>query len=290
MPRSWRRRSPGMELYGGRISRRNQHRNSCARQANSESRCGSAKRLDSAPRSRSRVCPIVDPGIVGLDDRPHQVRPQMKARVALLAPALLLACLTVGAPVLAGPWEEFVASVDREEELFRQQWQLLEEKKRQLGAMPSSPRRDEMRRRLGEVEERMRSQPHVLYIPPSANLTPEMEAYYARLLRRLEDCGTRNFPKMEGNSLYGSGAVSITVDWNGKLTGIEVLVSSGNVQVDDHMVRVAKATSPFGSLPQRPTRDMTRPFTEVVVFTNFDFTRSEDPSRLISEGERCKWS
>jgi periplasmic protein TonB len=214
----------------------------------------------------------------------------MKNRVAQLTTALLLAFFTAGAPAFAGPWEEFVASVDREEELFRQQWQLLEERKRQLDAMSPSTRRDEMRRRLGEIEERMRFQPHVLYIPPSANLTPEMEAYYARLLHRLEDCGTRNFPKMEGKSVYGGGAVSITVDWSGKLTGTEILNSSGSAQVDAHMIRVAQATSPFGPVPKRPTRDMTRPFTEVVFLMNFDFARSEDPSSSVSEADRCKWS
>jgi periplasmic protein TonB len=207
--------------------------------------------------------------------------------VVLAASLFLCACATE--PVVSDPWAELSASLDREEELFRQQWQLLEEKKRQVDLMGPGPRRDEMLLRLVEIEKRMRSQPHVLYIPPASNFTPEMAAYYAQMVRRLEDCGTRNFPIRGGTSVYGKGSISISIDSSGNLVKSEILKSSGASQVDLHMIQVARATSPFGPVPEKPIRSATRPYTEIVVFTSFDFGHSEESHEPIPKSEQCKW-
>jgi periplasmic protein TonB len=212
----------------------------------------------------------------------------MRLCAAILAASLVI-CGCATTPVALDPWVDFTATLDREEELFRQQWQLLDEKKHQVGRMEPGPRRDELLRLLSEIESRMRSQPHVLYIPPASNLTPEMAAYYTRMMRRLEDCGTRNFPSRGGASVHGGGSISISIDSSGNLVKSEILKSSGIAQVDLHMINVARATSPFGPVPEKPIRSAIRPYTEIVMLTNFDFGHSADSSEPLPTSEQCKW-
>jgi protein TonB len=147
-----------------------------------------------------------------------------------------------------------------------------------------------MRRRLADIEKRVRDLPHVLYIGgASSKFTPEMDAYYARMRRRLEDCGTRNFPQRNGARVYGKGAIAMSLDSAGAVTETEIIETSGDPLVDSQMVRVVRAASPFGEVPARPTPDTTRPYTKFVVYTAFDFEHSERPSEKLAESERCKW-
>lgn len=177
------------------------------------------------------------------------------------------------------------------DELEREQAQLVQRLKKQLedeGAA-GDPRREELRRILAEIEKRMeRSQK--LYLRPSTKLTAEMEIYHARMLRKIEDCGTRNFPKRHGKSVYGKGLVAVTLDRNGKALETEILESSGVTLLDMHMAKLVRASSPFGALPPKVMLDEDlKPFYSVVILTSFNFEDNDQPVDPIDEKQRCKW-
>lgn len=160
--------------------------------------------------------------------------------------------------------------------------------KKELEGLDDSPRREELKRLLAEIERRMQDS-RKLYLAPSSKMTADMRAYHARMLRRIEDCGSRNFPKRAGKSVYGKGLAAITLDRSGKAVNTEILESSGKKLLDLHIARVVRASSPFGALPQQAVVESTRPFDSIVIVTRFDFNNDEAPVEPLDEKERCLW-
>lgn len=175
------------------------------------------------------------------------------------------------------------------ERMEREQRQLLRTVKKQLEELKDSPRREELKQLAAEIEARMKSEPRILYLSPNSNMTTEMQAYHKRVIRRMEDCGTRNFPKRDGKSVYGKGMAAVTLDQSGRATKTEILESSGERILDVHFGKVVQASSPFGVLPKRLTPTQASPYQFVVLVTSFQFGKDESPVEPIEERERCKW-
>lgn len=176
------------------------------------------------------------------------------------------------------------------QELEAQQKALASQIKQQLDDLPDSPKRQELKRLLAEIEKRMaQSKPATLYLSPSAKLTPEMAQYHAQMVRKIEDCGTRHFPKVKGKSVYGKGLVIVTLDLNGKVHNTHIAESSGKPMLDKYMAKVVRASSPFGVLPAQAHLDQLRPFEQLVYVTRFNFEHDPLPDDNVAVADRCVW-
>lgn len=138
---------------------------------------------------------------------------------------------------------------------------------------------------LADLELRTRANGN-LYLPPIALMTREMDGYYRRMVRAIESCGVRFFPKEGEVSIYGKGAMAIFVDKLRNLVGTELVASSGKQSLDRHMAEVVKLAAPFGKLPERVLAAGDEPFHLVVAPVIFNFARSES-DRLVDESISC---
>ncbi len=150
---------------------------------------------------------------------------------------------------------------------------------------PEAQAREEKRRQLvrllAEIERRINEEnarPKRRYVSPSTR-EAVYAVYYDALRRRVEDRGTQNFPELAGNKLYGELTMLLTVNFDGRVLGAEIVESSGNVPLDRRAVAIARAAGPFG----RFNEAMRRQADQIVVVSRFKFTRDETlETRLTS--------
>ena len=169
-----------------------------------------------------------------------------------------------------------------------QQMVMLAQVRRMLAAMPppelkqerNTPEtvaREDKRRQLvkllAEIERRINDEnarPKKRYISPATR--EEVYAiYYDGLRRKIEDRGTQNFPKLAGQKLYGELTMIVTVNFDGKVLGTDVVETSGNLTLDRRAEAIARAAGPFGKFNEA----MRRKADQIVVVSRFRFTRDE---------------
>ena len=169
-----------------------------------------------------------------------------------------------------------------------QQMVMLAQVRRMLAAMPppepqqdrknpEAVAREDKRRQLvkllAEIERRINEEnarPKKRYISPATR--EEVYAiYYDGLRRKIEDRGTHNFPELAGQKLYGELTMIVTVNFDGKVIGTEVVETSGNLTLDRRAQAIARAAGPFG----RFNDAMRRKADQIVVVSRFRFTRDE---------------
>jgi protein TonB len=176
------------------------------------------------------------------------------------------------------------------EELELEQRRMHRGVKEKLESIPDGPRKEELKRLLAEIESRLNAQgTGKVYLSPGAKLTPGMRLYHGKLVRKIEDCGTRHLPTRGGKTVYGHGLAAVTIDKAGQVLDVEIVESSRDKLVDSHMQRVVRSSSPFGPLPDKLTSESSRPFRSAVILTRFDFRSDGDPMDALPESERCKW-
>lgn len=174
------------------------------------------------------------------------------------------------------------------EAMQTQQMMLLAQARQALAALPppdpkqaaDSPEaraREEKRRQLtkllAEIERRIQEEnarPKKRYISPATR--EEVYAlYYDGLRRRIEERGTRNFPEVAGQKLYGELTLALTIDHDGRVLSAEVVESSGQQVLDRRAIGIATAAGPFG----RFSEAMRQRADQIVVVSRFRFTRNE---------------
>lgn len=174
------------------------------------------------------------------------------------------------------------------EAMQTQQMMLLAQARQALAALPppdpkqaaDSPEaraREEKRRQLtkllAEIERRIQEEnarPKKRYISPATR--EEVYAlYYDGLRRRIEERGTRNFPEVGGQKLYGELTLALTIQHDGRVLSAEVVESSGQQVLDRRAIGIATAAGPFGSFNEA----MRQRADQIVVVARFRFTRNE---------------
>ena len=167
------------------------------------------------------------------------------------------------------------ATVERQLAQARQeQEELLAQIRRDVGAIPAeSPERQQKVRVLAEIEKRINDEgayPRRRYVS-GMNLEPVYVDYWNGLQRRIEERGTRDFPKIDGHSMYGTVVMNLTIDATGRLVDAEVVRGSGNGLLDRKALAIVRASEPFGpfSAAMRAKSD------QIVVTRKFNFSRSE---------------
>lgn len=179
-------------------------------------------------------------------------------------------------------------SKKRIDQLQHEQQQLLAQIRREIAALPPpDPRRDngsphereqEERRRqllrlLAEIEKRINDEnarPKKRYISPATR--EEVYAmYYDALRRRIEERGTRDFPELNGNKLYGELTMNVTVDSRGRIVEADIVRPSKSRRLDQQALAIVHAAAPFGPF----SAAMRRQADQIVVTSRFRFTRED---------------
>lgn len=176
------------------------------------------------------------------------------------------------------------------EAMQAQQMLLLSQLKRQLAtlAVPDAQQqqqnspveaaaREEKRRQLvnllAEIERRVNEEnarPRKLYVSPSTREVA-YATYVDSLRRRIEARGTENFPEIAGRKLYGELTMMVTVNHDGRLIGMEIVASSGNVALDRRAQAIVSSIGNFGAFSPA----MRRQADQIVLPSRFRFTRDE---------------
>jgi periplasmic protein TonB len=188
--------------------------------------------------------------------------------------------------------QQATRQIDRMQEL---QQQLLTQVRRELAMLQApDPARDEtpdaqrdreerrqrMLRMLAEIEKRVNDEnarPKRRYISPATR--EEIYAvYYDALRRKIEDRGTRDFPEVNGQKLYGELTMNVTIDAEGRVVEAEVVRSSRTKALDKRAVSIVHASAPFGpfSAAMRQGAD------QIVVTSRFRFTRDDGLETSLS--------
>lgn len=174
------------------------------------------------------------------------------------------------------------------EAMQEQQSQLLAQIKKQLATMPPpdpkaptndpvQAEREEKRKQLikilAEIEKRINEEnarPKKRYVSPSTREGTEA-VYMSQLKDRVEMLGTKNFPNLAGNKLYGELVMVLTLNAKGGVLATEIAVSSGNKSLDRIAQVIVKAGAPYGNF----TPAMLKEFQVIVTAQRFKFTRDE---------------
>lgn len=134
-------------------------------------------------------------------------------------------------------------------------------------------RRRELANLLAQIERRIQEEnarPKKRYVSP-ATREEAYAVYYDALRRQIEDRGTRNFPELAGQKLYGELTLMITVNHDGKVLSADVVEGSGQTALDRRALGIARSAGPF----DRFTASMRRRADQIVVVSRFRFTRGD---------------
>lgn len=178
------------------------------------------------------------------------------------------------------------ASNTRIERMLREQQALLtalldqsvRQRQRNEGRSPDSPeeasleaQRQRIAKQLAQIDQRVKEEnarPRRRYVSP-ATQEAVYALYYDALRRRVEERGTRDYPEINGEKLYGELTVNLVVDASGSLLDARIVVPSSSRLLDQRALAIVRAASPFGPF----TRAMKRDADQIVVTSRFRFTR-----------------
>ena len=122
---------------------------------------------------------------------------------------------------------------------------------------------------LAQIEKRIQEEnarPRKRYVSPS---TQEVSyaRYYDVIRRKIEAKGTLDFPQSQGQKLYGSLIMVITIDTRGHVISAEVSQGSGNPLLDFHAKQIARNAAPYGPFNEVMRREMD----QLALVTRFSF-------------------
>ncbi|MDR2991517.1 MAG: TonB family protein [Burkholderiaceae bacterium] len=145
----------------------------------------------------------------------------------------------------------------------QEQQQLIAQIKTQLADMPrpdpkrkaSAPetraqedKREQLSKLLAAIERQVQEQnsrPRKRWLSP-ATLGSIYALYYDDMRRKIEDRGTRDFPQVGGNKLYGELLMGLLVNHDGRVLDVRVLQGSGDPRLDRFAEAIAESAGPFG--------------------------------------------
>ena len=122
---------------------------------------------------------------------------------------------------------------------------------------------------LAQIEKRIQEEnarPRKRYVSPSTQ-EASYARYYDLLRRKIEAKGTSDFPQSQGQKIYGSLIMVITIDTRGQVISADISQSSGNPLLDFHAKQIARNAGPYGPFNDAMRREMD----QLALVTRFSF-------------------
>ena len=146
----------------------------------------------------------------------------------------------------------------------------------------------EIGRVLNELGKPASQQP--IYLTRRVNLSPEMERYLDLVRQRIEDCGTRHFPEIEGKPVYGTVLLTWEIDGEGQLVGTRQIAPADNAAIWKHAQAVVRASAPFGKIPEQVRVDEMLGHRHVIVLERMNFAHDDkSQTELLPDEQACVW-
>ena len=126
---------------------------------------------------------------------------------------------------------------------------------------------------LAQIEKRIQEEnarPRKRYVSPSTQEVSYAK-YYDLMRRKIEERGTLYFPQSQGQKLYGSLVMVITIDSRGKVLSTDIAQTSGNPLLDFHAKQIAKEAGPYGFFNEAMRREMD----QLALVTRFSFDHNK---------------
>ena len=126
---------------------------------------------------------------------------------------------------------------------------------------------------LAQIEKRIQEEnarPRKRYVSPSTQEVSYAK-YYDLMRRKIEERGTLYFPQSQGQKLYGSLVMVITIDSRGKVLSTDISQTSGNPLLDFHAKQIAKEAGPYGVFNEPMRREMD----QLALVTRFSFDHNK---------------
>jgi len=126
---------------------------------------------------------------------------------------------------------------------------------------------------LAQIEQRIQEEnarPRKRYVSPSTQEVSYAK-YYDLMRRKIEERGTLYFPQSQGQKLYGSLVMVITIDSRGKVLSTDIAQTSGNPLLDFHAKQIAKEAGPYGVFNEAMRREMD----QLALVTRFSFDHNK---------------
>ena len=126
---------------------------------------------------------------------------------------------------------------------------------------------------LAQIEQRIQEEnarPRKRYVSPSTQEVSYAK-YYDLMRRKIEERGTLYFPQSQGQKLYGSLLMVITIDSRGKVLSTDISQTSGNPLLDFHAKQIAREAGPYGVFNEPMRREMD----QLALVTRFSFDHNK---------------
>jgi len=147
----------------------------------------------------------------------------------------------------------------------REQAELLTRTKQTLAKLNTS-HNDNKDPAIERQRQQENARPRKRYVSPSTQ-EASYAKYYDLMRRKIEERGTREFPQHQGDKLYGSLIMVITIDARGQILSADVSQSSGNPLLDFQAKQIAKNAGPYGVFSDKMRREMD----QLALVTRFSF-------------------
>ena len=165
----------------------------------------------------------------------------------------------------------------------REQAELLTRTKKSLAKLTASQgnnkdpaierQRQQLINLLAQIEKRIQeenSRPRKRYVSPSTQ-EASYAKYYDLMRRKIEERGTLYFPHSQGQKLYGSLVMVITIGSRGQVLSTDISQTSGNPVLDFHAKQIAKEAGPYGVFNESMRREMD----QLALVTRFNFDHNK---------------
>ncbi|MFZ6778775.1 energy transducer TonB [Undibacterium sp. Ji83W] len=110
----------------------------------------------------------------------------------------------------------------------------------------------------------------------------EHALYYKMVSKKIEDYGTDHFPSKDGKKLYGEAYVSVAITESGNIdeqgSGIQIERSSGNKNLDDAALSIARHSAPFSRFSKARTSNKQAEIRVLIFHFNFNKRETEAPT------------
>lgn len=227
----------------------------------------------------------------------HVARPWLTV-ACMLTTALAICGACLPSSVMAGeacyvrvsaflnPGSEVAKNIITIQELERIQAQFLLQVQQGITSMPPSADSEQIQQTVAKLEAEIRAQQENQTTPPICPLGFEVnQRYVQEVVARIEDCGTRFFPKENGKKLYGKAKGTFTLDRDGTLVNKKIDETSGNERLDAYFLEMIARSAPFGPVPATLHADQYERF---VYSTRFETLRSKGKAAKPQQGCRLK--
>lgn len=121
--------------------------------------------------------------------------------------------------------------------------------------------------RIAQERQALAKAPRVKRLTSVSTKTADEAAYLNMWRQKVERIGNANYPS---GDLHGDLRMLVVINWDGELTDLKLLESSGNRNLDEAAMRIVRIAAPFQDFPV----EMRKKYDQLEIIRTWKFSRS----------------